>query len=125
MQGPTPPLKGHCATTPKRTPPQPTPLGRKQNREQRKRIQAKLHRKTSKKMWYFINRSQKNPRCGAFHFVQRVVDDVVQESTTQTSTEDYIFEKIEMRFELAAQAPISGTTMIDQLDYLGDFEIAR
>ena len=31
-----------------------------------------------------------------------------------------------MRFELAAQAPISGgTTLIDQLGYLGDSEIAR
>jgi len=98
---------------------------RKQDEEQRKRIQAKIHRETSKKMWYFINRSQKDPRCGAFHFVQRVVDNVVQELTTQTSTEDYIFEETEMRFKLAAQALISSTKLIEQLGYLGDSEIAR
>ena len=116
MQGPAPPLKGHCATTPKRTPPQPTPLGRKKaGQRAKKENTGKAPPRDLQKMWYFINRSQKDPRCGAFHFVQRVVDDVVQESTTQTSTEDYIFEEIEMRFELAAQAPISGTILIDQL----------
>ena len=64
---------------------------KKHDKETMRRVQTKLQRETSKKMWYFINRSQNDPRCGAFHFVQRVVDGEVQELTTQESTEDYIF----------------------------------
>ena len=76
-------------------------------------------------MWYFINRSQKDPRCGSFHQVQRVVDGQTQESRNQDDTEDYIFEETEYRFQLAAQAPIESTRLIEQLGYLGDSAIAE
>ena len=76
-------------------------------------------------MWYFINRSQKDPRSGAFHFVQRVVDDVVEESTCQEETEDFIFGEAEMRFQLAMEAPISSSKLIEQLGYLGDSDVVQ
>ena len=76
-------------------------------------------------MWYFINQSQKDPRCGSFHQVQHVVDGQTQESRNQDDTEDYIFEETEYMFQLAAQAPIESTQLIEQLGYLGDSAIAE
>jgi len=90
-----------------------------------KGIKAKMEREGQKKMWYFINRSQKDLRSGAFHVVERVVDGVVQESTDQEETEQFIFDEAEMRFQLAAEAPIESTKLIEQLGYLGDSEIAK
>ena len=57
-------------------------------------------------MWYFINRSQKDTRSATPHLVQRMVDGVVQESTTKEETEEFVFEENEYRFQLAADAPI-------------------
>lgn len=39
--------------------------------------------------------------------------------------EDFISEENEIRFYMAADAPISKTLLIDQLGYLGDSEIAQ
>ena len=75
-------------------------------------------------MWCFINRSQKDKRCGAFHFVQTEVDGQVYKTSTQHETESSIFAEIETRFQLACAAPITSTRLIYQLGYLGDSEIA-
>ena len=91
---------------------------KKKDSEKKRTIKAQMRRETDKKMWYFINRSQKDPRCGAFHFVQKVVDGEIQESTNQKETEEFVFEENEMRFQLAAEAPISSTKLIEQLGYL-------
>jgi len=98
---------------------------KKKDSEKKRTIKARMRRETDKKMWYFINRSQKDPRCGAFHFVQKVVDGEIQESTNQEETEEFVFEENEMRFQLAAEAPISSTKLIEQLGYLGDSDIAK
>ena len=90
-----------------------------------KEIKAKMEREGNSKMWYFINRSQKDPRCGSFHLVQRMVDGEVQDSTCQEDTEDFIFEEAKMRFQLAAEAPISSSTLREQLGYLANIEIAQ
>ena len=77
-------------------------------------------------MWYFINRSQKDPRLGAAHIVQcTTVDGNTEESTHKEDTEDLIFEESEYRFHLANNAPISHTKLIDQLGYLGASDIAQ
>ena len=92
--------------------------------EAARKVKSKMLREGSKKMWYFINRSQKDKRCSAFHFVQTEVDGQIYETSTQYETESSIFEEIETRFQLACEAPISRTKLIDQLGYLGDSEIA-
>ena len=58
-----------------------------------KSIKAVIEREGNKKMWYFINRSQKDTRSAAPHLVQRMVDGVVQESTTKEETEEFVFEE--------------------------------
>jgi len=45
----------------------------KKDKERVKAVKQKMARESGGKMWNFINRSQKDPRSGAFHFVQRVV----------------------------------------------------
>ena len=78
-------------------------------------------------MWYFINRSQKDPRSKAVHIVQRVSaeDGTIEDSTTKEDTEDFIFAENEYRFQLANDAPISSTKLIEQLGYLADSDIAQ
>ena len=95
----------------------------KEQKERAKAVKAKMERERQCKMWFFINRSQKDPRCGAFHTVQRMEGDSVVESTSQEETEQFIFDETEYRFQLAAEAPISRTKIIDQLGYLGDSEM--
>ena len=76
-------------------------------------IKAAMKKESSGKMCYFINRSQKDPRCGSFHTVQRIVEGEVQESTTQGETEEFIREEAEVRFHLATEALIEKTTLIE------------
>jgi len=97
----------------------------KKVKECTRQIKAKMEKESNSKMWYWINHTQKDPRCGTFHVVQRVVDGILQESDGQEETEDFIFEEMEVRFQLAAKAPISKTKLIKQLGYLGDSEIAK
>jgi len=92
----------------------------KKDKVRAQQIKAKMEKEANSKMWYWINRSQKDPRCSAFHVMQRVVGRVVQESDGQEETEDFIFEETEVRFQLAAEAPISNAQQIEQLGYLGD-----
>ena len=86
-----------------------------------------MEREGQKKMWYFINRSQKDPRSKAVHIVQRVSakDGTIEDSTTKEDTEDFIFAENEYRFQLANDAPISSTKLIEQLGYLADSDIAQ
>ena len=94
--------------------------------ERAKGIKSKMERESQKKMWYFINRSQKDPRSGAAHIVQRVDENGdTEDSTCKEDTEGFIFAENEYRFQLANDAPISHTKLIDQLGYLGDSDIAQ
>ena len=61
-------------------------------------IKAKMEQEGNKKMWYFINRSQKDPYSSAPHFVQKMVGDKVVTSTTQEETEEFIFREISFDF---------------------------
>ena len=77
-------------------------------------------------MLHFINRSQKDPRSDASHIVQRETPlGGAEDSTCKEDTEGFIFDTIEYRFQLANDAPISKTTLIDQLGYLADTEIVQ
>ena len=65
-------------------------------------IKVKMEREGQKKMWYFINQSQKDPRSKAVHIVQRVLaeDGTIKDFTTKEDTEDFIFAENEYRFQL-------------------------
>ena len=53
------------------------------------------------------------------------MDGVVQTSDGQEESEEFIFDETEVRFHLAAEAPIERTQLIHQLGYLGDSTIAQ
>jgi len=84
-----------------------------------------MEREGNKKMWWFINRSQKDPHTAAPHVVSRMVDGVAQDSQSQEETERFVFDETEFRFQLAADAPISKTKLLEQLGYLADTDIAQ
>ena len=88
-------------------------------------ILKKMEREGNSKMWYFINCSQKDHQSSAFHFVQRVVDDLAHDSTCQEETDNFIFKEAEKRFQLAIETPISFSNLIEQLGYNGDSKIAQ
>ena len=81
----------------------------KNNVEEAEHIKAQMERECQRKMWYFINRSEKDPQCGAFHIVQRWEDETTVESCNQEDPEDFIFEETDYRFQIIAEAPISKT----------------
>ena len=73
-------------------------------------IKQKTEREGNKKMWYFINWSQKDPRSiAAPHVVSLIlmVGGVAQDSTRKSETEQFVFNETEYCFRLAADAPIS------------------
>jgi len=52
-------------------------------------------------------------------------DETIEDSTCKEDTEDFVFAKIEYRFQLVNDAPISSTKLIKKLGYLADSDIAR
>ncbi len=61
-------------------------VNQKKDKEQARAIRGKMKREGNAKIWYFINQSQQDPKCGAFHVVQKMEDDTVIESTNQEET---------------------------------------
>ena len=88
-------------------------------------IRATIDREDCRRMWFKINRSQKDARGKPIIVAQKAGREGVFESTTQEETEDLIFEENKIRFQLATEAPIKGTARINQLGYLADTEVAR
>ena len=96
------------------------------NQEDRARgIKATIQREKNAKMWYVINRSQKDPGGKSIHSVQKVVNGQVVDSTSKEETVQFIFGETEFRFQLATDAPINKTKLVKQLGYLADTEIAQ
>ena len=93
--------------------------------ERATKVRGVIKREGDKKMWYCINRSQKDPRGGATIIVQKQSEDGLVESATKDETEGLLFEEIEYRFELAKEAPINSTMLLEQLGCLADSEIAQ
>ena len=58
-----------------------------------KGIKAKIEREGSKKMWYFINRPQKDPHMPAPHVVQRCVEGNIDDPEIKEEMEGFIFEE--------------------------------
>jgi hypothetical protein len=99
-----------------------------QSKRQHKRaaeIKQKCNRKESKRMWYLIKRTVKDPHSPSVLRVQRVVKGEVKEYTVQDEVKHAIQPKCEIRFSLAHSAPIMTTLLRERLRYLSDEALAQ
>ena len=80
-----------------------------QTKRQHKRvatIKQKCNREESKRMWYLIKRTVKDPANPSVLKVQRVINGEVKEYIVQENVEQAIQRECEIRFTLAHSAPI-------------------
>ena len=70
----------------------------KRQNKRAKAIKLKLHREESKRMWYLIKRTVKDPHSPSVLRVQRVVKGETQEYTVQEDVEQAIQRECKVRF---------------------------
>jgi hypothetical protein len=92
---------------------------------QANKIKQKIHQEESKRMWYLIKRTIKDPCSPSVLRVQHVVDGETQEYTAQDEVESTIQRECEIRFLLAHRTPIMNMLLGEWLQYLSDETIAR
>jgi hypothetical protein len=97
----------------------------KRQNERAKAIKLKLHREESKRMWYLIKRTVKDPHSPSVLRVQRVVEGKINEYTVQEDVEQAIQRECEVRFLLAHSAPIMNLLLGEKLRYLSDEALAK
>jgi hypothetical protein len=99
-----------------------------QEKKQHKRVAAikqKCQREESKRMWYLIKRTVKNPQSPSVLRVQQMADGKIREYTRQEDVELAIQRECEARFTLAHSAPVMSSLLGERLHYLSDGELAR
>jgi hypothetical protein len=99
-----------------------------QEKKQHKRaaaIKQKCQREESKRMWFLIKQTVKDPQSPSVLRVQRVVNGEVKEYVVQEDVEQEIQRGCEIRFSLAHSAPIMTTLLQECLHYLSDETLAR
>jgi hypothetical protein len=88
-------------------------------------IKQTINREESKRMWYLIKRTVKDPHSPSVLKVQRVINGDMQEYEVQEDVKNVIQHACEIRFFLAHSAPIMTTLLGKQLRYLLDKTLAR
>jgi hypothetical protein len=97
----------------------------KKQHKQAAAIKQKCNREESKRMWYLIKRTVKDPQNGSILKVQRVVEGEGEEYEIQEDVKNAIQRECEVRFLLAHSAPIINTLLGKQLRYLLDKALAK
>jgi hypothetical protein len=88
-------------------------------------IKQKCNQEESKRMWYLIKQTVKDPHSPSVLRVQRVVNGEVKEYIIQEDVKQAIQHECEIRFSLAHSAPIMKTLLGERLRYLSDKSLAR
>jgi hypothetical protein len=88
-------------------------------------IKQKCNREESKRMWYLIKWTVKDPCSPSVLRVQRVVNGEVREYIIQEDVKQAIQRECEARFLLAHSAQIMKTLFGERLRYLSDEALAR
>jgi hypothetical protein len=99
-----------------------------QTKRQHKRVAAikqKCNWEESKRMWYLIKRTVKDPHSPSILRVQRVVNGEVKEYIVQEDVKQAIQRKCKVQFFLAHSAPIMKSLFGERLRYLSDESLAR
>ena len=89
-------------------------------------IQQKCIREESKRMWYLIKQTVKDPaNPSVVPRVQRVVNGEVKEYIEQEDVEQAIQRECEIQITLAHSAPIMKSLGVERLRYLADESLAK
>ena len=97
----------------------------KQQENKVRAIKQRIQRESSKRVWYLIKRTVKEPKSPSVLKVQKIIEGEVHEYKEQEDVEQVIQQECEVRFTLAHSAPIMRTLLGERLRYLSDEEIAR
>ncbi len=97
----------------------------KRQNERAKAIKLKLHREESKRMWYLIKRTVKDPHSTSVLKVQREVEGKIEEYTVQEDVEQAIQRECKVGFSLVHSAPIMNSLLGEKLRYLSDEALAK
>ncbi len=97
----------------------------KKQHKQAAAIKQKCQREESKRMWFLIKRTVKDPQSPIALWIQRVVNGEVKEYVVQEDVEQAIQRECEVRFSLAHSAPIMTTLLGEHLCYLSYETLAR
>jgi hypothetical protein len=92
-------------------------------KKQKKRMAAikqTINREESKRMWYLIKRTVKDPHSPSVLKVQRVIKGEKQEYELQEDIENAIQHKCKIRFSLAHSAPVMMTLLGKRLRNLSN-----
>ncbi len=96
----------------------------KRQHKQAVEIKQKCNREESKRMWYLIKRTVKDPHSPSILRVQRVVEGEIKEYTVQDEIKHAIQRECKICFSLAHSAPIMKTLLGERLRYLSDKALA-
>ena len=83
----------------------------KKQQEKVRDIKQIINREESKRMWYLIKRTVKDPHSPSVLKVQRVINGETKEYIVQEDVENAIQRECEIRFSLAHSAPIMSTLL--------------
>ncbi len=97
----------------------------KRQHERVRDIKQTINQEKSKRMWYLIKRTVKDPHSPSVHKVQQVLDGETKEYIIQEDMENAIQRECKIRFSLAHSAPIVSTLLGKWLRYLKDKELTR
>ncbi len=87
----------------------------KQQHKQAAAIKQICQREESKRMWFLIKRTVKDPQSPSMLWVQSVVNSEVKEYVMQEDVEQAIQWECKVRFSLAHSAPIMTTLLGEHL----------
>ncbi len=96
--------------------------------KQKKRMAAikqTINREESKRMWYLIKRTVKDPHSPSVLKVQRVMNGEIKEYEIQEDVKNAIQQECKIQLSLAHSAPIMTTLLRERLRYLSDEALAR
>jgi hypothetical protein len=96
-------------------------------KKQKKRtapIKQTINREESKRMWYLIKRTVKDPHSPSVLKVQRVIKGKTQEYKVKEDVKNAIQRKCKIRFSLVHSAPIMMTLLGERLRYLSNEALA-
>jgi hypothetical protein len=88
-------------------------------------IKQRCNQEESKRMWYLIKRTVKDPTNPSMLRVQRIVNGEVKDYIVQENVKQAIQRKCKIHFTLAHSAPIVKSLLGNRLWYLSDESLAR
>jgi hypothetical protein len=104
---------------------QPRRINGEETEKQTAAIKQTKNREESKRMWYLIKQTVRDPQSPSDLKIQRIINGKIQEFEVQEDVKNAIQQKCDIRFSLAYSAPIMTTLLGKQLQYLSNESLAQ